>query len=86
MSGLHIEGDNLQVGMCTYCHILKDEFLKGLVYIDAIVVDTAALSMHACKLSCIHGVGAWWDDRNSVRIEGFHPRTQRQPHIQPGTL
>jgi hypothetical protein len=29
--------------------------------------------MHACKLSCIHGVGAWWDDGNSVGIEGFHP-------------
>jgi hypothetical protein len=53
---------------------LKDEFLEGLVYIDAVGVDTASLSMHACKLSFIHGVGAWWYDGNSVGVQGFHPR------------
>jgi hypothetical protein len=53
---------------------LNDEILEGLVYIDAVGIDTAALSMQACKLSCIHGVGAWWDDGNIVGIKGFHPR------------
>jgi hypothetical protein len=60
---------------------LKDEFLEGLVYSDAVGVDTAALRMHACKLSCIHGVGTWWDDGDSVGIEGFHPQGRTDGHI-----